>query len=132
MTRNLVAMLACVAFGTVTHVAHASCVGIACNSFSVEGMNYSISEKRVKAVVINKVKSRGIRLNGCVIEAQKCRKTFVLEIDPGLRSPMSEPATTRGAILDVKTADFLPQQGSVLGATAQQCQRQCVAKCYIA
>jgi membrane-bound lytic murein transglycosylase A len=128
MIRKLFALLATsVAFGTVTQVAHALCVGIACNSFSVEGKNYSISEKRVKAVFINEAKSRGIRLNGCLIEAGKCSRTFVLKIDPGLRLPMSEPATTRGAILDVKTAEFLPQQGSVLGATAQQCQRQCVA-----
>jgi membrane-bound lytic murein transglycosylase A len=128
MTRKLMPMLAtCVAFGTVTQVAHASCVGIACNLFSIEGTNYSISEKRVEAVFINKGKSRGIRLNGCVIEAGKCSRTFVLEIDPGLRSRMSEPATTRGAILDVKTADFLPRRGGVLGATAQQCHRQCVA-----
>jgi len=124
MTRKLVAMLAtCFALGTVTQLALASCVGVACNSFSIEGTNYSISERRVKAVFINKVKSRGIRLNGCVIEAGKCSRTFVLEIDPGLRSPMSEPARNRGAILDVKAADFLPQQGSV----SQQCQRQCVA-----
>jgi hypothetical protein len=128
MIRKLALMLATsVAFGTVTQVAHASCGGSACNSFSVEGRNYSISEKRVKAVFVNKAKSRGIRLKGCVIEAEKCSRTFVLEIDPGLRSQMSEPATTRGTILDVKTADFLPQQGSVPTATAQQCQRQCIA-----
>jgi membrane-bound lytic murein transglycosylase A len=128
MTRKLALMLATsVAFGIVTQVAHALCGGSACNSFSVEGRNYSISEKRVKAVFINKAKSRGIRLKGCVIETGKCSRTFVLEIDSGLKSQMSEPATTRGAILDVKTADFLPQQGSVPTATARQCQRQCIA-----
>ena len=68
MTRKLALMLATsVAFGTVTQVAHASCGGSACNSFSVEGRNFSISEKRVKAVFINKAKNRGIRLKGCVI-----------------------------------------------------------------
>jgi hypothetical protein len=40
---------------------------------------------------------------------------------------MSEPAATQAAILDVKTADFLPQQGNVPPATAQQCRRQCAA-----
>jgi membrane-bound lytic murein transglycosylase A len=116
-----------VAFGAVPQVAPASCSGSACDSFSVDGKNYSASEKRVKAVFINKAKSRGIRLKGCVIEAGKCSRTFVLEIDPGLRSQMSESAATRAAILDVKTADFLPQQGNVPPATAQQCQRQCMA-----
>src|SRR6516162_1434012 len=128
MTRKLALMLATsVAFATVTQVAHASCGGSACNSFSVEGRSYSISEKRLKAVFVNKAKSRGIRLKGCVIEAEKCSRTFVLEIDPGLRSQMSEPATTPGAMLDVKTANFLPQPGSVPTATAQQCLRQCIA-----
>ena len=99
MTRKLALMLATsVAFGTVTQVAHASCGGSACNSFSVEGRNYSISEKRVKAVFVNKAKNRRLRLKGCVIEAGKCSRTFVLEIDPGLRSQMSEPATTPGAM----------------------------------
>jgi hypothetical protein len=116
-----------VAFGAVPQVAPASCSGSACNSFAVEGKNYSASEKRVKAVFINKAKSRGIRLKGCVIEAGKCGRTFVLEIDPGLRSQMSESAATRAAVLDVKTADFLPQQGNVPRATAQQCRRQCIA-----
>ena len=57
---KLVFMLATsVAFGTVTHVAHASCGGSGCNSFSVEGRNYNytISEKRLKAAFINKAKS---------------------------------------------------------------------------
>jgi hypothetical protein len=89
MTCKLVFMLATsVAFGTVTQVAHASCGGSACNSFSIEGRNYSSSEKQVKAVFINKAKSRGIRLKGCVVDAGKCSRTFV------------EPATTPGAILD--------------------------------
>jgi membrane-bound lytic murein transglycosylase A len=115
-----------VAFGAVPQVALASCSGSACNLFSLEGKNYSTSEKRVKAVFINKAKSRAIRLKGCVIEAGKCSRTFVIEIDPGLRSQVSEPAATRAAILDIKTADFL-QQGNVTPATAQQCQGQCKA-----
>jgi membrane-bound lytic murein transglycosylase A len=124
VTRKLAFMLVTfVAFGAVPQVAPASCSGSACNSFSVEGRNYSTSEKRVKAVFINKAKSKGIRLKGCVIEAGKCSRTFVLEIDPSLRSQMNEPAATRAATLDVKTAQFLPQPP----ATAQQCQRQCIA-----
>jgi hypothetical protein len=49
MTRKLAFMLAVsVTFGAVPQNAHALCSGGACNSFSVEGKNYSTSEKRVK------------------------------------------------------------------------------------
>jgi hypothetical protein len=79
MTRKLAFMLAVsVTFGAVPQSAHASCSGGACNLFSVEGRNYSTSEKRAKAVFINKDKSRGIQLKGCVMQASKCSRTFVL------------------------------------------------------
>ncbi len=127
MTPKLAFMLAtCVAFGTVPLTAHASCSGSACNSFSVEGKNYSTSEKRAKAVFINKDKSRGIRLKGCVLEARKCGRSFVLEIDPGLKSQVSEPAATQSAILDINIANFLPQQGSSPPVTPRQCLNQCM------
>ncbi len=126
MTRKLAFMLAtCVMFGTVPLTAHESCSGSACNSFSVEGKNYSTSEKRAKAVFINKDKSRGIRLKGCVLEAGKCGRSFVLEIDPGLKSQVSEPAATQSAILNINIANFLPQQGSGPPVTPRQCQKQC-------
>src|SRR5580704_1932912 len=115
-----------VAFGTVPQVALAACSGSACNSFSVEGKSYSSSEKRAKATFINKANGRGIHLKGCVTEAGKCTRTFVLRIDPGSRSQVSEPAATRAAILDINAADFLPQQGNFPFATAQQCQKQCM------
>jgi membrane-bound lytic murein transglycosylase A len=101
-----------VAFGTVPQIAHASCSGSACNLFSVKGKSYSASEKRAKAVFINNDRSRGIRLKGCVMEAGKCSTTFVVAIDPGLKSQVSEPAATQGATLDINTANFLPQQSS--------------------
>ena len=127
MTRKLAFMIATsVAFGTVPQVALAACSGSACNSFSVEGKSYSSSEKRAKATFINKANGRGIHLKGCVTEAGKCTRTFVLRIDPGSRSQVSEPAATRAAILDINAADFLPQQGSFPFATAQQCQKQCM------
>jgi hypothetical protein len=126
VTRKLAFMLAtCVMFGTVPLTAHESCSGSACNSFSVEGKNYSTSEKRAKAVFINKDKSRGIRLKGCVLEAGKCGRSFVLEIDPGLKSQVSEPAATQSAILNINIANFLPQQGSGPPVTPRQCQKQC-------
>jgi hypothetical protein len=65
VTHKLAFMLVTsLALGAVPQVAPASCSGSACNSFSVEGKNYSTSEKRVKAVFINKAKSRGIHLKG--------------------------------------------------------------------
>jgi membrane-bound lytic murein transglycosylase A len=127
VTRKLAVMIATsVAFGTVPQVAPAACSGSACNSFSVEGKSYSSSEKRAKATFINKANGRGIRVKGCVTEAGKCTRTFVLKIDPGSRLQVSEPAATREAILDINAADFLPQQGNVPSATAQQCQKQCM------
>src|SRR6267154_2644831 len=127
MTRKLAFMLAtCVTFGTVPLTAHASCSGSACNSFSVEGKHYSTSEKRAKAVFINKDKSRWIRLKGCVLEAGKCGGSFVLEIDPGLKSQVSEPAATQRAILDINIANFLPQQGSSPPLTPRRCLNQCM------
>ena len=127
MTPKLAFMLAtCVAFGTVPLTVHASCSGSACNSFSVEGKNYSTSERRAKAVFINKDKGRGIRLKGCVLEAGKCGGSFVLEIDPGLKSQVSEPAATQRAILDINIANFLPQQGSSPPVTPRQCLNQCM------
>ena len=126
MTRKLAFMLAVsVTFGAVPQNAHALCSGGACNSFSVEGKNYSTSEKRVKVVVINKDKSRGIQLKGCVMQARKCTRTFVFEIDPGMKLQVSEPAATQGAILDMNAATFLPQQGSGPNVASQQCQRGC-------
>ena len=128
MARNLAFMLAVsVTFGAVPQSAHASCTGGACNSFSVERTNYSLPEKRAKAVFINKARSEGIRLRGCVIEAGKCSGTFVVEIGPGLTSRMSEPAATPAAILEVKAADFIPQQAKVPPAKTQQCLGQCIA-----
>jgi membrane-bound lytic murein transglycosylase A len=126
MTRKLAFMLATsVAFGTAPQIAHALCKGSACGSFSAEGKSYSTSEKRAKVVFINTDKSRAIRLKGCVIEAGKCSRTFIFEIEPKLKSDVSEPAATRNAMLDINTADFLPQQGSGALGTPQQCQRQC-------
>ena len=61
MTRKLAFMLVTsLALGAVPQVAPASCSGSACNSFSVEGKNYSTSEKRAKAVFINKCRFRSI------------------------------------------------------------------------
>ena len=126
MTREFVFMLVTsVAFGTVPQVAHASCSGSACNSFSVEGKNYSTSEKRATAVFINKNKSREIFLKRCVIETGKCSRTFVLQIEPGL-TQVSESAATPGATLGVKVANFQPQRSSGPAGTPQQCQRQCI------
>jgi hypothetical protein len=92
------------------------------NSISVEGRNYSTSEKRAKAVLINKDHSRKIHL---VMQAGKCNATFVLEIDPGLKSQVSERAT-QGAILDINVANFLFRQGSGFHAPPQQCQGRCM------
>ena len=59
MTRKLVFML--VASVTLApQIAHTSCSGSACNSISVEGRNYSTSEKRAKAAFINKDNSRKV------------------------------------------------------------------------
>jgi hypothetical protein len=127
VTCKLAFMLAtCITFGTVPLTAHASCSGSACNSFSVEGKNYSTSEKRAKAVFINKDKRRGIRLKGCVLEAGKCGRSFVLEIDPGLKSQVSEPAATQSATFDINIANFLPQQGGGPPITPRQCQNHCM------
>jgi len=129
VTRKFAFLLATAgALSVAPQIAHASCTGSACSSFSVENKSYSSSEKRAKAVFINKDKSRGIRLKGCVMEAGKCGRTFVLEIDPGLKSTVSEPATNQSAVLDINTADFLPQQGSGSSVkdTPQQCQRRCM------
>lgn len=59
------------------------------------------------------------------MQAGTCSRTFVLEIDPGLRSQVSEPAD-RGAILDINTANFLLQQGSGPHAPPQQCHGRCM------
>jgi membrane-bound lytic murein transglycosylase A len=115
-----------VAFASVPQIAHASCSGSACNLFSVQGKKYSISEKRIMAVFINEDERRGIRLKGCVMEAGKCSRNFSLEIDPGLKSQVSERAATRDATLDVNIANLVPQRSSGPAATPQQCQKQCI------
>ena len=127
MTSKFVFMLATsVAFGTVPQMAYASCSGGACGLFSVEGRKYSVSEKQIKAVFVNKDKRRGIHLKGCVTEVGKCSRNFVLELDPGMKSQVSEPAATQDATLDVNIANFLPQRSSDAAVTPQKCHRPCM------
>src|SRR3974377_1850784 len=65
--RNFVFLLAAfAAFVTVPQMAHASCSGNGCHLFSVENKKYSASERQTKAVVVNKDKSKVIRIEGCV------------------------------------------------------------------
>jgi membrane-bound lytic murein transglycosylase A len=126
MTRKLAVILAVSVTSGAAQSTHASCGGGACNSFSVEGKNYSISEKRVKAAVsINKDNSGGIQIKGCVMQARKCSRLFVQESDHGVKLQVSEPAATQGSSLNINAATFVSQQGGGPNVTPQQCQRGC-------
>ena len=112
MTSKLAFTLATIlALGAVPRMAHASCSGSACNSFSVESRNFSSSDKRAKAVLSNKDQNKKIHLKGCITSDGKCGggDNFDVTIDPTKSTPNSGPATEK-FVIDVTTAEFVPQQ----------------------
>src|ERR1700674_3186274 len=109
--------------GLLPQIANASCSGNACSSFSVENKSYSSSDTMAKATLVNKDQSKKIHLKGCVSVNGKCGSadSFDVTIDPGKRVPISKPissmlakpADAQNFVVDVSSAEFLQQEGSV-------------------
>jgi hypothetical protein len=95
-------------FGAVPQIAHASCTGSACASFSVDGKNFSSSDKRAKATLVNKDQTKKIHVKGCITSDGKCGTgdSFELTIDPSKSAPISGPATEK-FVVDVTSAEFV-------------------------
>ncbi len=109
MTGNFKLTLAAViVFGALPHIAHASCSGSACSSFSVDGKSFSSSEKRAKATLVNKDQTKKIHIKGCITSDGKCGTgdSFELTIDPAKSVPISGPATEK-FVVDVSSAEFI-------------------------
>jgi len=92
----------------VPQIAHASCSGSACSSVSVDGKNFSSSDKRAKATLVNKDQTRKIHIKGCITSDGKCGTgdSFELTIDPARSVPISGPATEK-FVVDVSSAEFI-------------------------
>ena len=109
MTGNFKLMLAAVVlFVAVPQIAYASCSGSACGSFSVEGRNFSSTDKRAKATLVNKDQTKKIHIKGCITSDGKCGTgdSFELTIDPAKSVAISGPATEK-FIVDVISAEFI-------------------------
>jgi hypothetical protein len=101
-------LAAIVVFGALPQVAHASCSGGGCSSFSVDGKNFSSSETRAKATLVNKDQIKKIHIKGCITSDGKCGTgdAFELTIDPGKSVPISGPATEK-FVVDVTSAELI-------------------------
>ena len=99
---------AIVIFGALPQIAHASCSGNGCSLFSVDGKSFSSSDKRAKAILVNKDVVKKIHIEGCITSDGKCGTgdVFKLTIDPGKSVPISGPATEK-FVVDVTSAELI-------------------------
>lgn len=119
MTWNFkITLAAVVVVGALPQIAHASCSGSACSSFSVDSKNFSSSDKRAKATLVNKDQTRKIHIKGCITSDGKCGTgdSFELTIDPAKSVPISGPATEKWFV-DVTSAEFIAPPPSVPSLT---------------
>jgi hypothetical protein len=95
-----------------------ACSGSACSSFSVENKNYSSSDKKFHATLVNKDQSKKIRLKGCMNVTGKCPSVlWDVTIDPGKREtvvngldPFTKPEdAAKNFVVEITSAEFLPQ-----------------------
>ena len=120
-------LAAVVIFGALPQLAYALCSGSACSSVSVDGKNFSASDKRAKATLVNKDQTRKIHVKGCITSDGKCGSgdSFELTIDPAKSVPISGPATEK-FVIDVTSAEFIAPPPSLPGLT--KTERGCSMK----